>query len=179
MYWHGLIAVGQSGALVSQRNGTAAGEDAARRAIGRLRLEGQRFDPQPRRIDDLEHDGVRLDHLTGDRVGRGDHAIDGRHQRLGRAAGAGKVGAALAEALELELGVLELAAGDHAFDRAQAFDPARHDGDLLIQLARLLLLRRGVGGRQRWLHLGKHVTGFHRCAEWLEAAGRRRETPTD
>ena len=64
----GLVAIGEAGTDEGQFDFTAVGEQALRRAIGRLRLETQGLDPQTGWINDLKNDGVGLCHLPGDGV---------------------------------------------------------------------------------------------------------------
>ena len=143
-----LAAVGQARALEGERQ--RAPFSRARRGSLRIgeKAEGQRLDPQPRRIDDLEDDGVGFGDLAGDRVGRGDDAGDRRDQPLGLAARLVERGAALPQALELEDGFVErdLGHGAGLGERLVARDALLDDADLLIELAR----PSGACRRRRW-----------------------------
>ena len=73
----------------------------------RVGAEGQRLHPEPRRIDDLEDDGVGLGDLSGDGVGRRDRAGHRRDQPLGLAPRLVECRASLSQALELEDGFIK------------------------------------------------------------------------
>ncbi len=75
-----LVAVGEAGAAIGEGQRCALRGLRAGAAGRCQRIEAQRLDPQPRRIDDLEHDRVGLRHLAGDRRAVGDDAIDRRDQ---------------------------------------------------------------------------------------------------
>ena len=74
---------------------------------------------------------------AGDRVGLGDHPRDRRRQSLRLRADAVEGLAAVDQALELGVRVVDLDLRDRAAGAqlAVALDPARDDGDLLVELA--------------------------------------------
>ncbi len=94
----------------------------------------------------------------GRRGGGGDDAGDGSGQPLGFAPlRPVEIRAAVLQSLQLQLGVFDLRPGDDIRDGAEALEPALHQCDLLVQFARLLLLRRHVGGADRGLDEGEDV----------------------
>ena len=102
-----LAAVGEARALESERQpAPLAGACGRRLRIGQ-KAEGQGLDPQPRRIDDLEDDGVGFGDLAGDGIAGGDDARDRSDQPLRLAARLVERRAAFLQALELEDGFIE------------------------------------------------------------------------
>src|SRR5262245_12527504 len=132
-----LVAIGKARTLIGE--GDALPRAGARgRALGpSQRVEAQRLDPQPRRIDDVEHHRIRLRHLPGDGRSLGNDAGDRRNQRLGLAPHLVEGNAPILEALEFELRFVELHARDRAAwgERLVAGDTPCDDRDLLIELA--------------------------------------------
>jgi hypothetical protein len=107
----------------------------------------------------------------------GDHPSTGATSAFGLALHTVEIRAPDLQPTELKLGILELAFRNHLLDRSQALDLACDDRDLLVEFARLLLLRRSVGQWQGRAHEGQHVTGLHRSSEGLEPAGGGTEPP--
>ena len=110
------LSKGERHALVAHREAGTA--DVA----GQRRIERQRLDAQPRRVDNLEHQLARIDHLAGDDMRRRDHARDRRHQRLARREAGADSGDALGQALRLALGGLDVLAGHGVGQFLQARD---------------------------------------------------------
>src|SRR5262249_57104390 len=109
-----LVAVGKARTLIGEGDALPRAGARGRALRPRQRVEAQRLDPQPRRIDDVEHHRIRLRHLPGDRRSLGNGAGDRRNQRLGLAPHLVEGNAPILEALEFELRFVEL----HARDRA-------------------------------------------------------------
>ena len=179
LYRHSLVAIGQTRTDIGQINRAAADEKGLRRAVRRLRFEAQGFDPELRGIDDLEDDRVGLGHLAGDSIRRGDDAIHRCQKWLRFAIDTVEICTSRLQSFEFQLGILELASGDHLLDDGEALDLARHDRNLLIELTRLLLLDGCVGRGQRRTDVGQDVTGLDGSAERFETTRRWAQTTTN
>jgi hypothetical protein len=101
-----LIAVSEAGAAENETDLLVA--DARGGAVEvRQRLVAQRFDPQPRRIDDVEDDGVGLCDLAGNRRAVRHNAINWRNKRFGFAPHLVERRTTLVQALEFEPGLVD------------------------------------------------------------------------
>jgi hypothetical protein len=173
-----LAAIREAGAAIGEGKGVALRGLRGRDGGRSQRIEAQRLDPQPRRIDDLEHDRVRLRHLAGDRCAVCDHSIDRRDERFRLPPHLVERRAPILEALQLQPCLVELDAGHRATlgQRFIAVDAPLDDRDLLVKLA-LPLTHVGDVDRLQWRrHIGEHVASVYACAKAWKAAGRRRQS---
>ena len=78
----GLVAVGEAGALVHKGQGSSVGEAGCGIFGWRQGIEAQGLDPEPGRVDDLEHHAPGRRHLARHCGRLRDYAVDGCHQGL-------------------------------------------------------------------------------------------------
>ena len=129
MHRHRLVAIGQAGALIAQRQSTPRAGLGDRALVAGQGIEAQGFDPQPRRLHDLKQNGARLRHLSGNGVDFRDHAGHRSDQCFGVGPHPIERAAAIFESLQFDAGFIELDLRDHAFlrKRLESSDPALDD----------------------------------------------------
>ena len=174
---HRLVAIGQAGALIAQRQNAPRAGLGDRALVAGQGIEAQRFDPQSRRLHDLKQNGAWLRHLSGDGIDFRDDAGDRSGQCFGLSPHPIERAAAIFETLQLDAGFIELDLRDHAFlrQRLESSDTAFDETDLLVELALPLAHVRYVDGLYGWCHVGEDVALIDACAESREPGlGRRK-----
>ena len=126
-------------------------------------------------VDDAEHHRVRVRHLPRHGIGGGDDPRDRRAEGLRLTLHPLQFGPTGLEAVQLDLGLLHLAAGHGIGNGREPLVAALHKGDLLVQLVTLLLQVLEVGGADGRMHVGEDFACRDLRSERLEAALGRRE----
>jgi len=149
----------------SQRHALLAdGERGATDIRADRRIEGERLDAQPRRIDDFEDEFAGIDYLARHRVGGGNHARDGRNQHLAGRKSPTHSSDALGQAACLALGRLDVLARHGVGQLLQARDALVRQALGCAQLGQLRGLVRSLDRRGRGHDIGQHFPFAHRLS---------------